>query len=199
MHHGNGTQACFYDRADVLTVSLHMAHGAWGRSHPQTGAPDEIGVGAGEGFNVNVELPRRLRDRAYTALSEVVAPLLDKLRPRPARRRLRPGRQRLRPRGPPQRHDGRLLRHRSAVPRSGRSPQRWQGRPRAGGRLRAARMPPTACTRRSRACSASRRCSPTRSPTYPTTPHAVTRRSDAASTRWSPVWGPLRQGSHTST
>ncbi|MGH3033071.1 MAG: hypothetical protein ACRDON_00760, partial [Gaiellaceae bacterium] len=27
VHHGNGTQECFYDRADVLTVSLHMRHG----------------------------------------------------------------------------------------------------------------------------------------------------------------------------
>ena len=31
VHHGNGTQACFYDRDDVLTISLHMRHGSWVR------------------------------------------------------------------------------------------------------------------------------------------------------------------------
>ncbi len=82
VHHGNGTQACFYDRADVLTISLHMAHGPWGRSHPQTGSADELGVGGGEGFNVNIELPVGAGDSAYSrALSKVVAPLLDEFAP----------------------------------------------------------------------------------------------------------------------
>ena len=49
VHHGNGTQACFYDRADVLTVSLHMRHGSWGPAHPETGSAAEVGVGAGAG------------------------------------------------------------------------------------------------------------------------------------------------------
>ncbi len=39
VHHGNGTQACFYERDDVLTISLHMRHGSWGPSHPETGKP----------------------------------------------------------------------------------------------------------------------------------------------------------------
>ena len=34
-HHGNGTQSIFYQRKDVLCVSLHMNHGAWrSRPHP---------------------------------------------------------------------------------------------------------------------------------------------------------------------
>jgi acetoin utilization deacetylase AcuC-like enzyme len=55
-HHGNGTQDIFYERADVLTVSLH--------GDPQTEYPfylghaDERGVGAGEGCNLNLPLPR---------------------------------------------------------------------------------------------------------------------------------------------
>ena len=82
VHHGNGTQEAFYDRADVLTVSLHMRHGSWGPSHPQTGAPDEIGTGAGEGANVNVELPLGAGDRGYLqAMEEVVAPIVDAFRP----------------------------------------------------------------------------------------------------------------------
>src|SRR5215218_4171798 len=54
-HHGNGTQAIFYDRSDVLFVSLH--------AHPSVefpyflGWPDETGAGAGEGFNRNYALP----------------------------------------------------------------------------------------------------------------------------------------------
>ncbi|MFM8575134.1 MAG: histone deacetylase family protein [Limnohabitans sp.] len=55
-HHGNGTQTCFYERSDVLTVSIH--------GDPRTEYPfflghaDEHGTGAGEGFNLNLPLPR---------------------------------------------------------------------------------------------------------------------------------------------
>jgi acetoin utilization deacetylase AcuC-like enzyme len=54
-HHGNGTQSIFYDRADVLFVSLH--------GDPRTEYPfylghaDETGEGAGQGFNLNLPLP----------------------------------------------------------------------------------------------------------------------------------------------
>jgi acetoin utilization deacetylase AcuC-like enzyme len=82
VHHGNGTQEIFYRRGDVLTVSFHMRHGAWGPSHPQTGAPDEIGDGDGEGRNLNVELPFGAGDRAYAqAMEEAVVPLVDAFRP----------------------------------------------------------------------------------------------------------------------
>lgn len=54
-HHGNGQQDMFYDRADVLTVSIH---GDPGFAYPYfTGFADETGVGAGEGFNMNIALP----------------------------------------------------------------------------------------------------------------------------------------------
>jgi len=55
-HHGNGTQAIFYDRADVLFASIH--------GDPRTEYPfylghaDEKGEGAGLGFNLNLPLPR---------------------------------------------------------------------------------------------------------------------------------------------
>jgi len=82
VHHGNGTQECFYGRDDVLTVSLHMRHGAWSDAHPQTGAPDELGTGAGAGFNVNVELPPGTGDAAYLrAFEEIVAPVVDRFAP----------------------------------------------------------------------------------------------------------------------
>jgi acetoin utilization deacetylase AcuC-like enzyme len=82
VHHGNGTQECFYDRDDVLTVSLHMRHGSWSDAHPQTGAPDELGAGAGVGFNVNVELPVGTGDAGYLrAFEEIVAPVVDRFAP----------------------------------------------------------------------------------------------------------------------
>ncbi len=50
-HHGNGTQAIFYDRADVMFVSLH---GDPKDAFPHfLGYDDEIGAGEGEGFNIN--------------------------------------------------------------------------------------------------------------------------------------------------
>ncbi len=54
-HHGNGTQRLFYDRPDVLFASLH---GRPEEEYPYLlGFADEIGSGAGEGFNLNLPLP----------------------------------------------------------------------------------------------------------------------------------------------
>ena len=55
-HHGNGTQDIFYARSDVLTISLH--------ADPKTDYPfywghaDETGEGPGEGFSLNLPMPR---------------------------------------------------------------------------------------------------------------------------------------------
>jgi acetoin utilization deacetylase AcuC-like enzyme/GNAT superfamily N-acetyltransferase len=62
-HHGNGTQDIFYERSDVLTISLH--------GHPRfafpyfSGFEDEKGTGAGAGFNLNLPLPERLDGAAH--------------------------------------------------------------------------------------------------------------------------------------
>jgi acetoin utilization deacetylase AcuC-like enzyme len=54
-HHGNGTQSIFYERADVLTLSIH---GDPRFEYPfYLGHADERGRGAGEGFNLNIPLP----------------------------------------------------------------------------------------------------------------------------------------------
>jgi acetoin utilization deacetylase AcuC-like enzyme len=82
VHHGNGTQACFYERDDVLTISLHMRHGSWGPSHPETGSAAETGLGRGDGFNVNVEVRLGSGDGAYgEAFRRVVEPVLARYRP----------------------------------------------------------------------------------------------------------------------
>ena len=71
-HHGNGTQAIFYDRADVLFLSLH---GDPDDAFPYfLGAADERGAGAGEGFNINYPLPEGCSfDRWAEALEDACA------------------------------------------------------------------------------------------------------------------------------
>jgi acetoin utilization deacetylase AcuC-like enzyme len=70
VHHGNGTQAGFYNRDNVLSISMHMDHGSWGASHPETGKVDEVGVDAGKGFNINLPMPFGSGDNCYTSVFE---------------------------------------------------------------------------------------------------------------------------------
>jgi len=60
-HHGDGTQAIFWNE-DVLVVSIHE-HG--GRFFPGTGAADETGAGAGDGYTLNLPLARGDGDAAF--------------------------------------------------------------------------------------------------------------------------------------
>lgn len=54
-HHGNGTQSIFYERDDVLTLSLHADPHV---EYPYfLGYVDEAGAGKGQGYNVNYPLP----------------------------------------------------------------------------------------------------------------------------------------------
>jgi acetoin utilization protein AcuC len=74
-HHGDGTQALFYERSDVMTISMHES----GRTlFPWGGFENEIGSGPGLGYNVNIPLPAGAYDEAFlAAYRRVVAPLLD--------------------------------------------------------------------------------------------------------------------------
>ena len=64
-HHGNGTQAIFYERADVHFTSIH------GDPHTEypyyLGYADETGAGSGLGFNRNLPLPRGTDFTAWRA------------------------------------------------------------------------------------------------------------------------------------
>ncbi|MFL6194316.1 MAG: histone deacetylase [Thermoanaerobaculia bacterium] len=60
VHHGNGTQHLFEGRADVFYLSTHQFP-----FYPGTGAADEAGIGAGEGFTLNVPLPAGSGDDVY--------------------------------------------------------------------------------------------------------------------------------------
>tara|TARA_B100000678_G_scaffold205755_1_gene173376 strand:+ start:78 stop:1109 length:1032 start_codon:yes stop_codon:yes gene_type:complete len=69
VHHGNGTQDIFYDRSDVLTVSIHadpirFYPFFWGYSN-------EIGENEGTGFNINFPLPRGTEDGDYLKALEL--------------------------------------------------------------------------------------------------------------------------------
>ncbi len=82
VHHGNGTQEGFYADGDVLTISIHMNHGAWGPTHRQTGWSDEVSVHAGIGANLNVPLPYGAGDTTYLRVfDELVAPAVHAWEP----------------------------------------------------------------------------------------------------------------------
>jgi acetoin utilization deacetylase AcuC-like enzyme len=63
-HHGNGTQAIFYDRPDVYYGSLHVDPDAGWFPH-YAGYADECGTGAGEGANRNLPLAAGTRDDGW--------------------------------------------------------------------------------------------------------------------------------------
>lgn len=75
VHHGNGTQRVFYERADVLTVSLHADPI---RFYPFFwGYATETGAGEGVGCNLNRPLPRGTGDADYL---RALAGALDEVR-----------------------------------------------------------------------------------------------------------------------
>jgi acetoin utilization deacetylase AcuC-like enzyme len=77
VHHGNGTQAAFYSDPSVLFISSHQAG-----IYPGTGAVDEVGVGAGQGYTINVPLPSGAGDRAFERLlNEIVIPAAERFQP----------------------------------------------------------------------------------------------------------------------
>jgi acetoin utilization deacetylase AcuC-like enzyme len=65
VHHGNGTQEIFYDRADVYYLSLHQSP-----HYPGTGDATERGRGAGQGTTRNLPLPPGLDPLAYVEALE---------------------------------------------------------------------------------------------------------------------------------
>uniref|UniRef100_A0A8C2D796 Histone deacetylase n=1 Tax=Cyprinus carpio TaxID=7962 RepID=A0A8C2D796_CYPCA len=84
VHHGNGTQQAFYSDPNVLYVSLHRYDD--GNFFPGSGAPDEVGIGPGMGFNVNMAFTGGLEppmgDADYlAAFRTVVMPIANEFAP----------------------------------------------------------------------------------------------------------------------
>lgn len=78
VHHGNGTEAIFYDRDDVLTISLHQE----GNYPLDTGALADRGRDAGLGYNLNLPLPAGTGHNAYLyAMDQIVLPQIETFQP----------------------------------------------------------------------------------------------------------------------
>jgi len=77
LHHGNGTQACFYDNPHVLFISSHQFP-----FYPGTGDYGEIGIGEGQGYTVNFPLPAGTGDATFGPLyTQLVRPILEQYGP----------------------------------------------------------------------------------------------------------------------
>lgn len=78
-HHGNGQQDIFYEREDVLTVSIH--------GHPKFAYPyfsgfvNERGNNAGEGFNINFPLKEKINGSEYKIVLKKALKLIKKFNP----------------------------------------------------------------------------------------------------------------------
>ncbi len=77
VHHGNGTEAVFRDRDDVLLITIQQEL-IW----PGTGLPEDVGTGHGEGFTINLPVPEGSgRDVFLSLLDRVVAPVAGEFAP----------------------------------------------------------------------------------------------------------------------
>jgi acetoin utilization deacetylase AcuC-like enzyme len=194
LHHGNGTEAIFYDDPSVLYVSLHQYP-----FYPGTGAVTDTGRGDGLGFNVNVPFSAGVGDEGYAlALEEIIAPVLRQFAPefllvsagfdchwrdplpaagRGGRRRRasrRGARRRLRPRRHPRVDGGRARRAHARgarsrariAPHSGVRPTARGARPALAPLTPAARFALAGVCRTLRLRLASRRCSASACPSW---------------------------------
>ena len=78
VHHGNGTQAAFYEDQSVLFLSLHQE--SW---YPAaSGSLDQVGADVGIGSTINIPLPAGSGDRAYLeAFDRLIVPAARRFQP----------------------------------------------------------------------------------------------------------------------
>ena len=67
VHHGNGTEAMFYDDPSILFISTHQYP-----LYPGTGAATDVGEGKGVGYTINVPLPAYCADKNYARIFEEI-------------------------------------------------------------------------------------------------------------------------------
>ena len=78
-HHGNGTQGVFWDRAEILFVSIHgdpAGYYPW-----YVGHADERGAGAGLGCNLNLPLPRGSGDASWLDAVDAALAVISRFAP----------------------------------------------------------------------------------------------------------------------
>lgn len=77
VHHGNGTQAIFYDDPSVLYISLHQYP-----HYPGTGRTDERGSGDAEGTTINFPLPAGTNEKIYEEIFvKKIVPAITEFKP----------------------------------------------------------------------------------------------------------------------
>ncbi len=77
VHHGNGTEAMFYDDPSVLFISTHQHP-----LYPGTGALTDTGANRGEGFTLNLPMPPACADVNYAAVfDQVIIPKIEHFAP----------------------------------------------------------------------------------------------------------------------
>lgn len=78
VHHGNGTQAMFWDDPHCLFISLHQDN-----NYPVgAGAAEEVGGAGAQGTNINIPLPPGSGSKVYhTAFQHVVLPAIERFQP----------------------------------------------------------------------------------------------------------------------
>jgi acetoin utilization deacetylase AcuC-like enzyme len=77
VHHGNGTQDIFYDDSSVFYFSIHQHP-----FYPGTGRPSETGMADGEGFTLNIDLPKGSGDEQFIkGFSEELIPRMNDFKP----------------------------------------------------------------------------------------------------------------------
>ncbi len=78
VHHGNGTQSCFYSNPDVLYISSHQFP-----FYPGSGDFSEVGTGNGKGYTLNFPMPEGTDDHDFTSIfCRLVPDVLDQFEPR---------------------------------------------------------------------------------------------------------------------
>jgi len=79
-HHGNGQQEIFYERSDVLTVSIH-GHPSF--AYPYfSGFADEKGRGNGKGYNINIPLQENIDGETYQKILRSALKRITRFAPR---------------------------------------------------------------------------------------------------------------------
>jgi acetoin utilization protein AcuC len=79
VHAGNGTMDIFYEEPRVLFVSVHQDPRTF---YPGTGFVHQTGSGEGEGYTVNIPLPRGAGDDCMSlVIEQVFEPLVMEFRP----------------------------------------------------------------------------------------------------------------------
>jgi acetoin utilization deacetylase AcuC-like enzyme len=77
VHHGNGTQACFYGDPNILYISTHQHP-----FYPGSGHYNELGEGEGRGYTLNLPLRKGTDDSSFVPIySKIIPRVLDQYAP----------------------------------------------------------------------------------------------------------------------